>query len=146
MGTRSKGKKPLPKGAGRWFIRQARAAIEATQREANLYHAISESEVEALVDLFRGEDPKRYMEWQPDSPDEFRAGVYGGKWTIEWDAFSVALKRFEDALRSQMTLDQWLAADMAATLDPGAVGGSRILDATTRAKLAEQARRRKGAQ
>ncbi len=144
MGTRAKGKRPLPRGAQRWFIQQARKAIEATRRDANLYHAISESEVEPLVDLFRAEDPSVYMEWEADSPDEFRAGAYGGKWTIHWDAFSVALKRFEDALRSEMTLDQWLAADVSGTLDDsGATGGSQLLDATTRAKLAAHARRRR---
>ncbi len=142
MAKNTKGKRLLPRGAQRWFIQQAHKAIEGMRRDASLYHAIAESEVEPLVDRFRAEDPSFYMEWEADSSDEFRAGAYGGKWTIDWDAFSVALKRFEDALRSGMTLDQWLAANMSDALASGVVGGSRMLDAATRATLAEQARRR----
>ena len=142
MGMRAKGKRPLPRGAQRWFVQQARSAIVGVRKDANLYHAIREGEVEPLVDLFREEDPNDYMVWEADGPDEFRAGAYGGKWTIDWAVFSDALKRFEDALRSEMTLDQWLAADLSGMLEDGTRGGSRLLDASTRLKLAQQARRR----
>lgn len=128
-GKGSSGEAPrLPKDVARWFVGEVRKEIEAVQREGNPYYGITPSEVDRLADRLRAEDPRFFFEWE------------NGGWVFAVDIFAFALKHFADELHAGITVDDFLRADMAGTLEySGAQGGTSALSDAQWYSLAEAA-------